>query len=341
MNIEFHYYMTYYLARKGGFGENDSYAIAYSSQYTDDNCVVFEVNKGKSDEFHNYISQTMRITKPKRKLIRIYPCFHFIPGEFASEPAERKDGKMHMLNTTPDSPFANQIIDKALSAEDPYRIGIATHAYADTWTHQNFVGYFDSFNAMAGLLEHVTPNIGHADAQHAPDVPGLVWKDERLRSRNHTISNTTRILDAAKQIFRKFRLHKDSTLSDHAIETEWKPLKKELRDAIGRDFRGRKDRERKNRMARYASLLGTFQEYDEDAWFNEAVEVDIVGLPDRADSDLLSALRLFPDKYSWKPDFEGSHWFRFQQAVKTHQKLAEEMYDDLFQQMEIREVEEY
>jgi hypothetical protein len=37
MDIEFHYHMTYIIARRAGFSPNDSYVIAYSSQYTDDN----------------------------------------------------------------------------------------------------------------------------------------------------------------------------------------------------------------------------------------------------------------------------------------------------------------
>lgn len=37
MDIEFHYHITFILARKAGFNTKDSYIIAYSSQYTDDN----------------------------------------------------------------------------------------------------------------------------------------------------------------------------------------------------------------------------------------------------------------------------------------------------------------
>ena len=37
MDIEFHYYMTFLIAGKAGFGEEDAFTIAYASQYVDDN----------------------------------------------------------------------------------------------------------------------------------------------------------------------------------------------------------------------------------------------------------------------------------------------------------------
>jgi hypothetical protein len=341
MNIEFHFYIINLLARRAGFSENDSYIIAYSSQYTDDNCIIYRINKGKEDEYSNYISQTMNILKPKRKLMRIYPCFHFVPGQYDSDLAKRKDGKMHMLNTSENNKNSNILMDNALSTGDLYRIGIATHTYADTWAHQNFVGYYDYFNGMGGVLEKITPNIGHADVQNDPDIPGLVWEDERLLSENRQINNKERFINAAENIFKKYRLYLNNTLSNEKIAEEWQPLKKDLEYAIGREFRGKKDKEYKNRTNRYKEILGTSLDYDEDDWFNEAVETDIVGLPDNQRIDLLAALKMFPDKYYKKPGFENSHWFKFQEAVKSQQNLAEELYEDLFKQMEVKDVEEY
>jgi hypothetical protein len=180
MDVEFHYYMTYLVAAKAGFGSDDVLKIAYTSQYVDDNDMILEIDKGKASAYRNYISQTMNILKPKSKLFRIYPLFHFIPGDPMSKTAFRKDGKMHWLNTTPNSENANKIIDAAISTENLFRIGVACHCYADSWAHQNFVGYYDEFNAMASPLSKVTPDIGHADAQHNPDWPGLIWRDQRL-----------------------------------------------------------------------------------------------------------------------------------------------------------------
>ena len=89
-------------------------------------------------------------------------------------------------------------------------------------------------------------------------------------------------------------------------------------------------------MARYKDMLKNFIDYDEDEWFEKAVEVDIRVLPDSRDN-LLNAIRLFPDKYYRKTGFETSHWFNFQEAVKEHQKLAVNLFKGLFKQMEVEE----
>ncbi|MFW6025789.1 MAG: DUF6765 family protein [Candidatus Woesearchaeota archaeon] len=79
MDIEFHYYVTYLTAVKAGLKPKDAFIIAYSSQYVDDNDIRFEI-EGESN-YQNFLSQTFDIKKPQKKLQRIYPLFHFIPGE--------------------------------------------------------------------------------------------------------------------------------------------------------------------------------------------------------------------------------------------------------------------
>jgi hypothetical protein len=50
-----------------------------------------------------------------------------------------------------------RLFAKSLKSADLYRIGIATHTYADTFCHQNFVGFKESFNDMEGLLKKIIP----------------------------------------------------------------------------------------------------------------------------------------------------------------------------------------
>jgi len=334
MDIEFHYYITYILAQRGGFSPDDSYKIAYASQYVDDNSIEYKV-EGRDGDYNNYISQTMDILKPKKKLMQIYPCFHFIPGEHGGDRARRKDGKMHILNTTPNSERANVLMDEALGTGDVYRIGIATHAYADTWAHQNFVGFFDCFNGMGGALEALTPNIGHADAQHSPDIPGLVWEDKRLFSENKTVNNKERFIEAAENIFGKYKRYHDGVVSDAKIKDAWREIKTEIADAIGLEFKKDRKKACSKRIARYKKLINGFKKYDEDTWFDKAVKLEVVGLPDSFAGDLFESYSLFPDKYYKKNDFENSNWYKFQEAVIEHQKLAKVSFKDYFEQMEI------
>ena len=48
MDKELHYYMTYLIAAKAGFGLTDARDIAYASQYVDDNGMIFEISKGEA-----------------------------------------------------------------------------------------------------------------------------------------------------------------------------------------------------------------------------------------------------------------------------------------------------
>ena len=81
MNNEFHYYITYLIAARAGLSPGEAFTVAYSSQYVDDNDMVFEIWNQQGETYANYISQTLNILRPKMELFRIYPIFHFIPGE--------------------------------------------------------------------------------------------------------------------------------------------------------------------------------------------------------------------------------------------------------------------
>jgi hypothetical protein len=324
MDVEFHYYMTYLIAAKAGFGPEDAFTIANACQYVDDNDMILEIDKGKASAYRNYISQTMNILKPKAKLFRIYPLFHFIPGDPKNSTAWRKDGKMHWLNTTPDSENANRIFDAALATKDLYRIGVACHAYADTWAHQNFVGYYEPFNAMDDPLDQVTPNIGHADAGHNPDWPALVWQDRRLCKER--VDNKATFLDAAEHMLRKLMRYADSAACGTAVAEMAAELRQDLDWAIG--DRDQSNSFKEERIARYRQLSNQAEyggrelvQYDGDLWLEEAINENVRGLRDRGDFTLARWDPL-TDEYTWKDrqNYGQVPWYRFQEAVKGHQE---------------------
>jgi len=331
MDIEFHYYMTYIIALRAGFKADNAYTIAYSSQYTDDNDTPYEI-LGEDVPYKNYISQTMDITKPKKELLRIHPYFHFFPGtkrEIVNESYPRKDGKLHLLNTIPNNVNVRRLFTKSLKLPDLYRIGIATHTYADTFCHQNFVGFKESFNSMEGFIEKIIPSVGHADADYQPDIPGLVWFDRRHVSSHVEVRNKDRILEAADNIFLSYCEH-CTQLKNAAKNKE--ALKSELDEAMGktsdRDSRTRKKERKKNYISILKSIVkDTFRDYDEDAWFDEAVSFS-----PKAETIGTSKVE---NEYFWKPEFEKSHWFKFQEAVKFNQKLAESILYPLISKLEI------
>lgn len=323
MDIEFHYYMTYLIAAKAGLDADSARVLAHSSQFIDDNDIIFEVDKGKGSAYRNYISQTLNITKPKAKLLRIYPIFHFIPGDPRSKTAWRKDGKMHWLCTTPNSANANAIMDAAIRSESLYRIGVAAHGYVDTWAHQNFIGYYDDFNAMDIGLKQLMPNIGHADAGHNPDWPALLWRDPRLI--DEAVDNKARFLEAAKHLLAKLARFTDPKISDEEIAERQGDIVIALDQAIGeRDQKNQRSDERVDRYRELAERAeygdAALPIYDEDLWFEEAVNEDVRGLRDRSDFALLR-FDPFTDRYTWKDSrpHQETHWYLFQEAVKAHQ----------------------
>lgn len=335
MDVEFHYYITYLIAKKAGFSNEDSSIIAYSSQYVDDNTMIFKINKDTAEYYKNYISQTMNILKPKAKLFRIYPLFHFIPGDPLSTTALRRDGKMQWLNTTPDSTNANKILDKALNTDNKYRIGIAIHSFADTWAHQNFIGYYDGFNSMTGILEKAIPDIGHADARHNPDWPGLVWKDKRLLGQNSRVNNKERFCLAAKRIFEKLYRHINAEPNNSELTKMQNELVEDIKIALKeRDQDNSLDKVRINRYIRLSETAPyggkTLIEYDEDEWFDDAVNEDVRGLRDKSDFSL-SRWDPFTDQYTWKNilKYKEKPWFKFQEAVIAHQNDAWDVLNEV------------
>jgi len=318
MDIEFHYYITYIVALRAGYNPPDAYLIAYSSQYTDDNNKQYEISQGTSDEYRNYISQTLNILKPAKDLLRIHPIFHFMPGtkdEVFVDSGRRRDGKLHLLNTIPKNQNACLLLKEALALKNLYRIGIASHVYSDRFAHQNFVGCKDSFNSMKGAFEKVIPNIGHADAKFNPDLPASSWEDKRLIPSHCEIDNKQRFLDAAAGLFKEYC----NSLGRSTSAQDMESLVKELDKAIGEmDETGQLSG---RRIDRYKALIGgNFIEYDKDSWFKEVIDKSI------------GFLKWI---YSWKGDYKTSNWFQFQEAVKAHQWLTIEKLSPAYEMMEL------
>ncbi len=176
---------------------------------------------------------------------------------------------------------------------------------------------------MKTAIGTVTPNIGHADAGHSPDWPALFWRDDRLL--DGAIDNKARFLEAAMHLFEKFVHLADASMKDDELEERKRQLKADLDRAIGgRDQSNEYSNERIERyreLARLAPYGDTeIPAYDEDDWFDEAVNEDVRGLRDRGDNMLLR-FDPFTDQYTWKDreTYRETDWYLFQEAVRVHQ----------------------
>jgi hypothetical protein len=314
MDIEFHYYITYIIARRAGFSADDAFLLSCACQLTDDNNDTYEISLDTQDYYKNAISQTMNILKPRTDLMRIYPIYHFMPGteeEVNADSARRADGQTNPLNTIPDNGNAKRLLRTAFASKNIYRIGIASHMYADTFAHRNFTGAFEDFNFMGGVADIVVPDVGHAHARHRPDLPALIWNDERLIPEHAEVNNKIRFSQAAKRLFEEYCGYLEKTADATELVTD-------LSDAIGEhdeEYEQRQDQ----RIEQYKRLIGDeFREYIEDDWFKDAVDY----LLEETEGNKQDTVPQQKAVYRWKEGYKDSHWFRFQEAVKAHESDA-------------------
>jgi hypothetical protein len=286
MNCEFHYYITYILAIRAGYNSEIAYKIAYSSQFVDDNDILYW-----HLEYKQLITQSINpfnLRNIAKKNIFLY--FLFMPGENQNH-VMRKDRKSHPLVTTANSYNAKQCLQNAIASENPYYIGVATHVYADTWAHQNFVGLFSDFNASRRFWGRMLPDLGHADFMHQPDIVNLNWQDDRLA--RPSISNNERFLKAASMIFSSYRLKLRPTCPQLAIHKE------ELLQNLIYCMEGNTE---SNRIERYQALAKFYgkkpmPKYKRNIWHKQV----------------------------WQRNWQNSDWYNFQQAAKIHYNFAHKL----------------
>jgi hypothetical protein len=303
MDMEFHYYVNYLIAVASGFKKDDAIKIAYSAQYVDDNNWKYEISDAAGRVvYNNQMSQTCNLTLPEHELKRIMTSFHFIPGDLDGY-SNRRDNRSHHLNTSPNSFRAKIVLRNALKSENPYLIGIASHAFCDTWAHQNFTGTFDEHNSIDGFPQNIIPNIGHADAFDWPDQLDLEWFDWRLKIPR--VNNIERCLFAASVLFSEYcKSNKSNPLidKDHFL--------KKLQKIFGRPTRyplrvlNLRYRSRVRRYNQFASELTGFgiPKYDPKDWLYKAVSIN-------------------PMSYTWaNKNPEKTDWFLFQNSVKSYSK---------------------
>lgn len=333
MQKDFHFYNIYALARCAGFDTNNAHIIAYSSQHTDDaeyeHALEFE-NGGRFQQVltaHKFLDLDVL---GKATCYRIWMPFHFLPGNLGVDFYER-------MLTRANSIIAQRIVEDFLSSNlKPYslhRLGTIMHVYADTWSHQNFVGLMHenmndikalkiegetakSFKARVKelkgkILEYAAPKLGHAQAGTIPDEPYREWKYKDHKGKSFQVSNPERSLDAAQNCY-MVMLQFLKRFPHFSLNP---PLPwQEMVDKLSNLFTMKADLE--DRMKAWQKHIAEgkfgFAPQDEDAeldyndrqWFKTAVQV-IKG-PDK------------PDRYERKAGFETSNWKYFHDGAAFH-----------------------
>jgi len=244
MQKDFHYYCVFVLANLANYSQEDAKTIAYSSQYVDDSTDSDQIR------IKDYKFDTVRTAHSGIKSFKwdvhkkIYFPFHFIPD--------------HPLNDRPfsyitkaDSSFAQKLVDEAFADNTDlrlYRIGIALHTYADTWSHQCFSGRKHKENNVEVLcrfknqdwikckrlvdiiLDLFRAKVGHLQAFNFPDYSYLQWqyKNKRTDDQPYDRKNYQEFLKAAQAIFTKLSLSNKVKNVDHIWSQNEEKLRKLL-----------------------------------------------------------------------------------------------------------------
>jgi hypothetical protein len=308
MEKDFHYYLIYALAKVTGSTHPE--IIAYASQFTDDNNEgQFSVNgsdvffpeklKANGGYYYPIMTQSLSPMSFDPYVQRyVYVPFHFLPGDNTMV----IKGKKNPLSTTPNSKYAKAILSKAFESGSPHGIGLALHMVADTWSHQNFSGRREEWNAVYPwyhVFKSIVPNIGHAEAGHLPDIISESWTDYRFGTKK--IDNRPRALEAAQEIYSSLRkISKKGPL--------WKGVEDEIYNIIyTKDYDARI---RKITEFLMVGGYGPIPNYSKDVWIDAAL--------DKSGDELVM-----------KPNFTKTDWYYFHQAAKVHLASVLEVVGEL------------
>lgn len=209
MQLDFHYAVTYIVARCAGFDPGAAKIIAYSAQYVDDatNSGTVHFDNGAMYERTSSAHKTFDYRNFKELANhKVWIPFHFLPGNGGYPPGEDPDGSfIEKLVCRPatDNHVADDMIRSAIADQHKayglHRFGITMHVYVDTWAHQGFAGVNHPINSvrefttgdiqnadlrsrldrfkdrLARFTGGAAPPLGHGEALSAPDKPWLVW----------------------------------------------------------------------------------------------------------------------------------------------------------------------
>lgn len=217
MDIEFHYYITAILARACGFSHQESIIIATSNQLVDD--LVEDVN------IDGITIMRTSIKAPCKNYEDVLMAYHFLPGDIVGDWPLR-----HPLMTTPNSFLARLAMSEALKDGALERIGIALHAFSDSYAHANYIGAYHNINSSRRILDILIPAIGHLDRLALPDSFSTIWYDNRLI--NKQVNNQRRFIKCAEAIVKFLSYHKGVT----PPKTILKSIRKLCGEAIHRDI---------------------------------------------------------------------------------------------------------
>ena len=337
MQTDFHYYCLAVLAKTAGFTASEALTIAYASQYVDDAVESKPLHVGKLlfDPVRTATLGIRSYTWGTQKMV--FMPFHFLPPK----PVLSEEDTFIV---EPDSMLARMLLTEALNEPDKkfmlYRLGIALHTYADTWTHRGFSGGVHHLNDVtniwiwdafinqwikpfwANVLLDFGPHIGHAEAGTYPDIAFLKWKYTQKKTRQVIERNNPMdFLEAAYQSYKALRKAAGGMVKK---AVGWEGIKHKLYEGFSNA-----ERSLERRCAwwkkEFQHLFYPYPyEYNRLEWRRKAL------LKKSATKDQERKIEFaFPEPLYFEPKkkFAESHWVHFHRAaLKQRNFVLEHLY---------------
>ncbi len=351
MQKDFHFGTTYTLSRLAGFSKEESEIIATSSQFIDDAIhsgkIVFNNRAGyqffasahKMLDYRNY-----------EELANHYSWipFHFIPGNVTDDPLFKGvEPFVQKLICQPNSLVARLMVKKTIENKHKhyslYQLGIAMHAYADTWAHQKFCGISHPVNNVQEILNsdnelheyhhrsrkyykrslwkrflswlvgEVSP-LGHGPALSMPDKPFAKWQYINFKGDKVTRDNTSIFLDACDHLYNTLCQFKNDSTDLYKIPQEDRLKIQKCFET----FTSENEEERNNNWINeiasgsfsFGAEVAVYKGLGEDSWY------------DQLNIDLEQELESVNKDVEYTDKFLTSHWKLFHDALVEHRKIV-------------------
>ncbi len=299
MDKEYHYYVNYIIAKIGGFSNEDAEIISYSAQYTDDNKKKYIIHIDDGAVYQNDITQTFDITLDQDEVGEIYRCYHFQPS-YQQCTGKEED----LLVTQAGSNFCKMMISEAMLTKNPYIIGIASHAFCDSYAHHRFCAHSSVKNNPLGI--DGIPNYGHMYFGELPDLISVTWKDIRYR---YAVDNNKRFIKASLDLLQYYlEYNGKSVFYSRRARMNLKSLLLGIWGESQSYFPNNvfKIRSRVVKYRHYLSAIGcNIELYNVKKW--------TVGI-----------IKYVQSSHRWwalKDTLYNSHWYHFQEAAKVYKKI--------------------
>lgn len=341
MQIDFHFGVTYVLARLAGFGQKDAYTVAHSSQYVDDATNAGLIKFTDGSMYYHISSANKTVDKDNYNQYADHLAwlpFHFLPGNGGLPAGEGNDlSFVDRALCKPNSFIAQDMVAESICRKNTkhglHRFGITMHVYADTWAHQDFAGIINDINLVKELdtphqklisnieerLVHLhnelKGNLGHSGALEFPDYPYLKWSYVNGRNKPVKRDNPKDYAGAIDNMYAAMRRY---LLGDPAALTESIPAAE--REKIIDLLTNTKDPDGEKRLDVWISAIGngTFSVNGET--ISDKVEYISKGKGSWKHAALGTEAE--EDEPSWEYDFDHSFltsdWRLFHDALLTH-----------------------